>query len=138
MIRFGTHSDIPAIIEIGQRTIDASKTYDAKVDPVKAAYMLRRAINDRKMALFVAEKADQVVGFFIAMKDEEWFDLNVIVQGNHITTKINGKTIIDYTEPADRTNGSDPRKVQAGTIAIQAHDPKSKVVYKQIQIKEIK
>lgn len=73
MIRFGQHADIPAIIDIGQRTIDASKTYDAKVDPAKAAYMLRRTINDRKMALFVAEKAGKVVGFFIAMKDEEWF-----------------------------------------------------------------
>lgn len=72
------------------------------------------------------------------VKDEEWFDLNVIVQGNHITTKINGKTVIDYTEPADRTNGTDPRKIQMGTIAIQAHDPKSKVAYQQIQVREIK
>jgi len=72
------------------------------------------------------------------VKDEEWFDLNVIVQGNHITTKINGKTVIDYTEPIERTNGTDQRKVQAGTIAIQAHDPKSKVAYQKIQIREIK
>jgi GNAT superfamily N-acetyltransferase len=73
MIRTGTHADIPAIIEIGQQVINASKTYDAKVDPSKAAYMLRRAINDRKMQLFVAEQAGQVVGFFIAMIDEHWF-----------------------------------------------------------------
>ena len=73
MIRNGTHADIPAIIKIGQQVIDRSKTYDAKVDPAKAAYMLRRAITDRKMALFVADKAGQVVGFFIAMKDEHWF-----------------------------------------------------------------
>lgn len=73
MIRLGTHADIPAIISIGQQVIDRSKTYDATVDPCKAAYMLRRAITDRKMALFVAEKAGQCVGFFIAMKDEHWF-----------------------------------------------------------------
>ena len=73
MIRFGTHADIPAIISIGQQVIDRSKTYDATVDPAKAAYMLRRAITDRKMALFVAEKAGQCVGFFIALKDEHWF-----------------------------------------------------------------
>ena len=73
MIRTGTHADIPAIIKIGQQVIDASKTSDTKVDKDKAAYMIRRAINDKKMALFVAEKADQVVGFFIAIKDEEWF-----------------------------------------------------------------
>ena len=73
MIRSGTHDDIPAIIKIGQHVIEQSKTYDEKVDPAKAAYMLRRAITDHKMALFVAEKADKVVGFFIAMKDEHWF-----------------------------------------------------------------
>ncbi len=72
------------------------------------------------------------------VKDGEWFDLNVIVQGNKITTKINGETVIDYTETAERANGTDPRKLQAGTIAIQAHDPKSKVAYQQIQVREIK
>lgn len=73
MIRNGTHADIPAIISIGQQVIDRSKTYNTKVDPAKAAYMLRRAINDRKMELFVAEKAGQCVGFFIALIDEHWF-----------------------------------------------------------------
>jgi hypothetical protein len=72
------------------------------------------------------------------VKDGEWFDLNVIVQGNKITTKINGQTVIDYTETVERANGTDPRKLQAGTIAIQAHDPKSKVAYQQIQVREIK
>lgn len=73
MIRFGTHADIPAIIAIGQQVINASKTYSGEVDPAKAAYMIRRAINDRRMALFVAEKAGHVVGFFIAIQDEHWF-----------------------------------------------------------------
>lgn len=73
MIRNGTLADIPAIIKIGQNIIDRSKTYHTKVEPERASYVLRRAINDRKMALFVAEKADQVVGFFIAVKDEHWF-----------------------------------------------------------------
>ncbi len=71
------------------------------------------------------------------VKDGEWFDLNVIVQGNHITTKINGQIVIDYTESAERSNGTDPRKIQAGTIAIQAHDPKSKVAYQQIQVRNL-
>ena len=73
MIRHGTHADIPAIIKIGQQVIDASKTYSSPVDKDKASYMLRRAINDRQMALFVAEKAGQVVGFFIGLTDEHWF-----------------------------------------------------------------
>ncbi|MBE0418563.1 GNAT family N-acetyltransferase [Pseudoalteromonas nigrifaciens] len=73
MIRTARHSDIPAIIEIGQKVIDKSKTYNAKIDPTKAAYMIRRAISDKKMDVFIAEKAGKVVGFFIALKDEYWF-----------------------------------------------------------------
>jgi hypothetical protein len=71
------------------------------------------------------------------VKDEEWFDLNVIVQGKHITTKINGNTIIEYTEPDSVAKGTDARRIQLGTIAIQAHDPKSKVVYKSIQFRSL-
>lgn len=73
MIRVATFADIPRIITIGQQVIDRSKTYNTKVNPEKAAYMIRRAINDKKMNVFVAEKADQVVGFLIAIKDEYWF-----------------------------------------------------------------
>lgn len=73
MIRTGIHADIPAIIKIGQQVIDASTTYIEPVDKDKASYMLRRAINDRQMALFVAERAGQVVGFFIGLIDEHWF-----------------------------------------------------------------
>jgi pterin-4a-carbinolamine dehydratase len=61
--------------------------------------------------------------------DEEWFELYVKVEGNHVTTKINGRTVVDYEEPADR------KRIQPGTIAIQAHDPKSKIAYKSVQVK---
>ncbi len=60
--------------------------------------------------------------------DEEWFELYVKVEGNHITTKINGRTVVDYEEPADK------KRIQPGTIAIQAHDPKSKIAYKSVQV----
>ena len=61
--------------------------------------------------------------------DEEWFELYVKVEGNHVTTKINGRTVVDYEEPADK------KRIQPGTIAIQAHDPKSKIAYKSVQVK---
>jgi pterin-4a-carbinolamine dehydratase len=61
--------------------------------------------------------------------DEEWFELDVKVEGNHVTTKINGRTVVDYKEPADK------KRIQPGTIAIQAHDPKSKIAYKSVQVK---
>jgi hypothetical protein len=73
------------------------------------------------------------------VQDEEWFELNVRVQGNHIVTKINGVTVVDYTQPANplRNKGQELRLVKAGTIAIQAHDPKSKVAYKSIKVRSL-
>lgn len=73
MIRTANLNDVPEIIIIGQQVIDRSKTYNVTVNKDKAAYMIRRAINDKKMEVFIAEKADKVVGFFIALKDEYWF-----------------------------------------------------------------
>jgi pterin-4a-carbinolamine dehydratase len=61
--------------------------------------------------------------------DEEWFELYVKVEGNHVTTKINGRTVVDFEEPADK------KRIQPGTIAIQAHDPKSKIAYRSVQVK---
>ncbi len=61
--------------------------------------------------------------------DEEWFELYVKVEGKHITTKINGRTVVEYDEPVDK------KRIQPGTIAIQAHDPKSRIAYKSVQVK---
>ena len=63
------------------------------------------------------------------VKDEEWFDLNVTVKGNHIVTKINGVTVVDYTQPVNpfRSRGQEQRLIKAGTISLQAHDRKCKV-----------
>lgn len=67
-------------------------------------------------------------------KDNEWFTLEVIVQGKHITTKVNGKTIVDYVEPDDVKGG---RKLSRGTFALQAHDPGSSVSYRKIQVQRL-
>ena len=68
-------------------------------------------------------------------KDNEWYTQEIIVQGKHIVTKVNGKTQVDYTEPDD-VEGD--KKLSSGTIAIQAHDPASKVFIKSIQVKVLK
>lgn len=68
-------------------------------------------------------------------KDNEWYTQEVTVQGKRITSKINGKLIFDYTEPDDWKNPD--RRLSSGTFAIQAHDPKSKVYIKNIQVKPL-
>lgn len=63
-------------------------------------------------------------------KDNEWFTQHIIVKGNKITVKVNDKVINEYTDPDGKLNG--------GTVALQGHDPKSKVYYKNIMVREIK
>ena len=66
------------------------------------------------------------------VKDNEWYTQEIIVKGKRIVTKVNGKTLVDYTEP-DGVEGG--RKLSSGTFAIQAHDPESKVFIKSIKVK---
>ncbi len=63
-------------------------------------------------------------------KDNEWFTQHIIVKGNKITVMVNDKVINEYSE-------KDPAKITTGTVALQGHDPKSKVFYKDIMIKPL-
>jgi len=65
-------------------------------------------------------------------KDNEWFRYEILVKGCTVETKVNGKVIVTYTEPA---NVKGPRKLSQGTFGIQAHDPGSIVLLKNIKVK---
>jgi hypothetical protein len=71
-------------------------------------------------------------------KDHEWFEYHIKVEGKHITIAINGKTYVDYEEPADppEFQGRE-RKLSHGTFAIQAHDPGSIVHFRNIRVKPL-
>jgi hypothetical protein len=74
-------------------------------------------------------------------KDDEWFKYEIIVQGNHVITKINDKVVADYTETDEalgKIKGKDPgRRISEGTFALQAHDPGSTVMYRNIKVKRL-
>jgi len=74
-------------------------------------------------------------------KDNEWFKYEIIVQGNHVVTKINDKVAADYTEDPDALSKNkkiEPgRRVGEGTFALQAHDPGSTVMYRNIKVKRL-
>ena len=63
-------------------------------------------------------------------KDNEWFTQHIIVQGKKITVMINGKIINEYTD----VEGG---RLSSGTFALQGHDPKSKVFYKDVMVKPL-
>jgi len=73
-------------------------------------------------------------------KDDVWFDYEITVEGKHVVIKIDGKVITDYTEPEnpERKGNMAKRLLTSGTIALQAHDPGSKVLYKDLMLKVIK
>ena len=70
-------------------------------------------------------------------QDNKWWTEEVIVQGRKVTVKIDGQTLFEYTEPPGAQPGDYTRKLAYGTFALQAHDPKSIVRYKNIRVKRL-
>lgn len=73
------------------------------------------------------------------VKDNEWYTEYIKVEGKHITIKINDKVVVDYEETdVDKRGGEMKSKfLKAGTFALQAHDPKSVVLYKEILVRPL-
>jgi hypothetical protein len=67
-------------------------------------------------------------------KDNQWWTQHIIVKDNTVTIKIDGKTVTEWTQEPDRKSA---RKLDEGTFALQAHDPKSTVRYKNIRVKRL-
>ena len=71
------------------------------------------------------------------VRDGEWFEYGIDVKGKRITIRIDGRPVVEYEEPAnpERKKGRERRILSHGQIALQAHDPKSMVFYKNIRIR---
>lgn len=65
-------------------------------------------------------------------EDEEWFTYHIKVEGKDITFAVDGETVMEFTEPDDREGTI---SLSNGTIALQAHDPDSRIYYRNIEIK---
>ena len=71
-------------------------------------------------------------------EDGKWWTQEIIVKGNSITVLVDGKRVLQYNEPAGAQPGKDyARKLDEGTFALQGHDPKSVVRYKNIRVKRL-
>ena len=73
------------------------------------------------------------------VKDNEWYTQEIIVKGKNVVLKVNGKTMVDYTEAEGQAPASKQfeRLLGQGTFALQAHDPDSKVYFKNLQVKKL-
>ena len=65
-----------------------------------------------------------------AIKPRDWNDLEILAQGNHFITRLNGIQIVDFTDPAP--------KFTEGVIGLQLHTGGGvKIRFKDIYIQEL-
>jgi len=71
--------------------------------------------------------------------DDEWYTEYIKVEGNRIIIKINDIVVVDYTEPEKplREGNGVYRVLKNGTFALQGHDPKSVIFYKDIMVRPL-
>lgn len=93
-----------------------SKGYEVQVNNTQSDWR-------RTASIYAVQDVKEVF-----VKDNEWFDMHITVQGKKITVKLNDMVVNEYTEGE---NG----RLTGGTIALQGHDPGSRVMYKDIMIK---
>lgn len=72
-------------------------------------------------------------------QDGEWFTQHVIVDGNRIRVLVDGEQVVDYTEPetVERSDDMAGRVLSSGTVALQGHDPNSRVHYRNIMVRPL-
>jgi len=73
--------------------------------------------------------------------DNEWFRLRVTVRVKRVVIQVNDKTAADWTEPDGFVVRHPPwyseRRLSSGTFALQAHDPKSTVYFKNLRVRSL-
>lgn len=70
--------------------------------------------------------------------DGKWWTYHIIVKDDKVTLKVDEKTTVEWTQPEGYVHPQfKNRKLGVGTFALQAHDPKSIVYYKNIQVKPL-
>jgi hypothetical protein len=68
------------------------------------------------------------------VKDDQWFTVNITVKDQNVVVKVNGKIVIDYTEPEGATS---ERRIGKGYFALQQHDPGSSVRFRNLKVKAL-
>jgi hypothetical protein len=62
-------------------------------------------------------------------KPDEWFTMEVIAEGDHVTIKVNGRTTVDWKDPEHR--------FKKGHFALQGHDPGTVVKFRKIEVRTL-
>jgi len=60
---------------------------------------------------------------------DTWYTEHIIARGNHIIIKINGQTVVDHVD--------EKNTYTKGYLALQQHDPKSRVWYRNLRMRPL-
>ncbi len=73
------------------------------------------------------------------VKDDEWFQLHIIVRSKRVQVRLNGTLLVDYVEPSPPVVESDTagRILSRGTFALQCHDSNSKCFFRNVLVKPL-
>lgn len=73
--------------------------------------------------------------------ETKWFTLRIVVRGKRITVALDGREVVDYTEPADVVRPTERAgrlfSSEGGAIALQAHDSRSVWYFKAIRVRRL-
>jgi hypothetical protein len=65
--------------------------------------------------------------------DNQWFRMRIAVRANQVRVMVNDVLTVEYTEPAEPM----PRQLSDGVFALQAHDPNSTVLFRNIRARRL-
>ena len=105
------------------------KGYEAQInsthgDPIRTG-SLYPAFNSK----LTPEEKKQIIVNKMLVPPNEWFTQEVMMDGNHIVIKVNGKTTVDFV---DQNN-----TYMKGHFALQGHDPGTVVKFRKVEYKPI-
>ncbi len=77
--------------------------------------------------------------YFPFVNDNEWFKLRIKVIENRVEVFLNDVKVNEYVEPENawRGEGAELKRLEKGTIALQAHDPGSVTWFRNLRIKAL-
>lgn len=90
-------------------------------------------------SLYAVQNVDAGTLEKMGVKDKQWYTQEIIVKGRNIQLLVNGKKLVDYTEPESKEafDKNFERRLGEGTFALQAHDPGSKVYFRNLRVKKM-